>query len=562
MKKFLPVIYILVGILVGWVLFGGSDKPVDHDHQMAEEVVWTCSMHPEIKLPEQTPCPLCGMDLVQDDPNASQDPLNLVMSENAIRMSRIQVSPVTSQLIRKEIMLQGKVVVDERNVTQVSAEYSGRIDKLYVDYAGVYVRKGQKLADLYSPELISAQSEFFDATALRAMNPSVYIAARNKLRRWNISEVEIEKIENSGAIVKDLKISSPVSGTVISRNVTEGQYINEGTPLFKVANLRRMWVVFDAYEDDVQWLNLGDEVNFTIPSVPGRQFSGKITFIDPLVNPDTRTVNVRIEVYNKDNLLKPEMFAYGWLYASDQEKVPQLTVPKSSVLWTGKRSVVYVSVPGEDKPTFQLREVTLGPNLGEEYAIIKGLKEGEDVVTNGAFKVDAAAQLAGKMSMMNLPEKPMMNHQMQVPESFSAEIHELANQYFAIKNALVSTDAEKAKMASHMFNQKLSSIKTDNLPIEMNRLWTKEQKAIQTAAKSLHDAGDVEAQRTAFKALSDQFTEVVVKYMGEDKTFYVAYCPMAFNDTGAAWLSEFEEIRNPYFGDKMLTCGIVKEVLE
>ena len=131
-----------------------------------------------------------------------------------------------------------------------------------------------------------------------------------------------------------------------------------------------MWVIFDAYEEDVPWLNRGDEVNFTIPSVPGRQFSGKITFIDPSVNPATRTVNVRIEVSNRERLLKPEMFAYGWLYASDKKKIPQLTVPKSSVLWTGKRSVVYVSMPNKEKPTFQLREVTLGPNLGRRNMLL------------------------------------------------------------------------------------------------------------------------------------------------------------------------------------------------
>ncbi|MEZ4850946.1 MAG: efflux RND transporter periplasmic adaptor subunit [Bacteroidia bacterium] len=476
-------------------------------------------------------------------------------------MARIQVSEVSSQMIQKEIMLQGKVVVDERNVFQVSAPFSGRIDQLWVDYTGAYVKKDQVLADLYSPELITAQTEFFDATSLRAMNPSVYIAARNKLRRWNIPEKQIEKIENSGVIVKDLKINSPVSGTVIKRNVTEGQYVNEGTSLLEVANLGRMWVVFDAYEEDLPWLNRGDEVNFTIPSVPGKQFSGKITFIDPLVNPATRTVRVRIEVVNHGYVLKPEMFAYGWLYASDQKKTPQLTVPKSSVLWTGRRSLVYVSVPNTEKPTFQLREVTLGPNLGEEYAIINGLEEGEKVVTYGAFKIDAAAQLAGKRSMMNLPEKPVAQHHLTVPEEFSSQLEGLAQHYFDIKNALVETDAEKAKMAANHFMMNLGKIESKNLPIEVNRLWQKEQKELEKTVKSLHDAPNVDEQRVAFEPLSDQLTKVVQRYLGKGKTFYIAYCPMAFDNAGAAWLSEFKEIRNPYFGDKMMTCGVVKGVI-
>ena len=184
------------------------------------------------------------------------------------------------------------------------------------------------------------------------------------------------------------------------------------------------------------------------------------------------------------------------------------------------------------------------------------------MVTNGTFKVDAAAQLAGKLSMMNLPEKPMQHDQMMVPEAFSEQINHLAHKYFAIKNALVNTNATETEKAAKEFIMHLSMIKSDNLPIEVNRNWNKEMTAVKKIAKSLQSHKDVEMQRKAFKELSDTFTPVVQKYMGKNQTFYISHCPMAFNNTGANWLSEIKEIRNPYFGDKMMTCGIVKEVIE
>ncbi|MDX2246454.1 MAG: efflux RND transporter periplasmic adaptor subunit [Bacteroidia bacterium] len=403
MKKWIPVLYLLTGLFCGWLIFGG--EKTDNASLPAESPtqVWTCSMHPQIRLHEAVPCPLCGMALTPIGETETSDSLTLVLSETAARLAMIQTASVTRGKAEKKLLLQGKLVPDERFVSQITAPYPGRIERLRINTAGMEVEKNAIVADLYSPELISAQTEFFDATSLRMMAPEVYLMARNRLRRWNIPEDIIEGIEYGKPLLKDFPIYAPVSGTVIRRSVTEGQYVEEGTELFEIANLGRIWAVFDVYEPDLPWIKKGNSVSFTTPSAPGKTFSGKIAFIDPLVDSETRTVTIRVEVPNPDRLLKPEMYIYGSVSVSETAQQPPIVVSKTAVLWTGSHSLVYIHIPETKPPVFQLREVVLGPDLGSEYVILEGLAEGEEIVVNGVFKIDAAAQLAGKYSMMNPP---------------------------------------------------------------------------------------------------------------------------------------------------------------
>ena len=563
-KWALAVVCMGIGLFAGWIFFGdrSSGSDAGHIHGQNENQVWTCSMHPNIKLPEPVPCPICGMDLIIAGSPENGDSLTLVMGEPALKLARIQVSPVMVRKAEKEILLQGRVKVDERNIFQVSSRYSGRIDRLLVDYTGAEVGKGQQLATLYSPELVAAQTEFFDATSVRTTYPGIYIAARNKLRRWHLSEEHIEGLERGEPVKKVLGIHSPITGTVTKRTVTEGQYVNEGSSLFEIVNLRKIWVLFDVYEDEVAWLNIGNEINFTVPSIPGKQFSGKVTFIDPVVNPSTRTVSVRIEADNRAKLLKPEMFVNGWLYAFTSDEKPSLTIPKSAVLWTGKRSVVYVQLPDEEKPTFRFREITLGPDLGNHYVVVNGLKLGENVVTNGAFKIDAAAQLAGKYSMMNPPASASTPSPVAVPADFKKQLEALAGSYFNIKNSLTETSVEKTREAASEMMKNLTKTEKGKLSSEAHRNWAELETSIHHYLGQIIDENKIENQRIAFKHLSGSMAKMLRVFPVNSIPVYQAYCPMAFNDQGAYWLSETEEIRNPYFGDKMMKCGLVKNVFE
>jgi RND family efflux transporter MFP subunit len=199
----------------------------------------------------------------------------------------------------------------------------------------------------------------------------------------------------------DFEIFSNTNGIIINRRVNTGDHIDAGTILFDVADLSNVWVLFDAYESDLPFLKVGDKLTFTVQALPGITYSGKITFIDPVVDPVTRVSKVRVEIKNISGQLKPEMFATGIVNANLQQYSNEIVIPRSAVLWTGNRSIVYVKQPDTDEPVFKMREVELGPSLGNSYVVLNGLNEGEEIVTQGTFSVDASAQLQGKPSMMN-----------------------------------------------------------------------------------------------------------------------------------------------------------------
>nr|WP_321451414.1 efflux RND transporter periplasmic adaptor subunit [uncultured Carboxylicivirga sp.] len=406
------LITLLAGLLIGWMIKPShSEEAAQHQHEHADEesTIWTCSMHPQIKQEEPGSCPICGMDLIplksmqgSDDAN----PDEIAMSEAAIKLADIQtVRVVKKQAIRKEY-LQGKIEPDERKIAQLTARFNGRIEKLNINFTGQNVHKGQALATIYSPELVSAQRELIEAAALKETNPALYKAAKAKLLAWDLTPQQISEIENASEPVVHFNILSPVSGTVTSRKIAQGDYVKEGTDMFQIIDLSKVWIQLDAYETDLPWIAQGDKISFNTKSQPGKTFEAKVSFIDPILNPQTRVANVRAEANNPDGNLKPGMFVTAYV-ESELSKDDVLIIPKSAVLWTGKRAVVYVKVQNREQPTFLYREIVLGPEAGDTYVVADGLKEGEVVAANGVFKIDAAAQLEGKQSMMNSSKSDM-----------------------------------------------------------------------------------------------------------------------------------------------------------
>jgi len=281
-----------------------------------------------------------------------------------------------------------------------------------VNFTGEHVHKGQVLAYIYSPELMIAQEELFEVYKIKESQPELYKAARGKLINWKLTEKQIDNIIQKGQSQEQFPVLADVSGVVLNKRVNLGDYIQKGQSLFEVADLSKVWVLFDVYESDISWVKKGDEISFTFQSLPGEIFKGNITFIDPVINPKTRVVTARVEVINRGDQLKPEMFALGIVKSQlkNQEKV--LIVPKSAVMWTGERSIVYIKQASASGISFMMREVTLGPALGNSYIIKDGLEEGEELATHGTFSIDAAAQLAGKNSMMNkVGTKTVQGHQ-------------------------------------------------------------------------------------------------------------------------------------------------------
>lgn len=403
------LLLVLAGLFLGWLVFH-SPKAVkeEHDHsaEEAKNEVWTCSMHPQIRKDASGQCPICGMDLILliQSSSAVVDSNAIHFSADAAALANVATSIVSHQRPSKEVRLYGKVQADERLLQNQVAHIGGRIEKLLVNFTGEPVRKGQLLAIIYSPDLVTAQQELIEAAKSKQSQPDIYEASKQKLMQWLLSEKQIAQIENSGKVKTDFEVYSNTSGIVTARRVNTGDHVSEGTVLFDIANLSNVWVLFDAYESDLPFLKVGNTISFNLQALPGKNFSTVIKFIDPVIDPVNRVAKVRVEVGNGGGKLKPEMFATGVVKASLNEFKDKLVIPRSAVLWTGKRSVVYVKQPDATELNFKMREIELGPMLGNSYVVLDGLMDGEEIVTDGTFSVDAAAQLAGKPSMMNQDE--------------------------------------------------------------------------------------------------------------------------------------------------------------
>ncbi|NQW36293.1 MAG: efflux RND transporter periplasmic adaptor subunit [Flavobacteriales bacterium] len=424
MKKYriylLGAAILVIGILIGNTFSGSNNATDTHsasEHNYVQDPItklWTCSMHPQIKMTKPGKCPICGMTLIPVDNGKSDEKVGgneIIMTEDAIKLADIQTSEVVKADAVKDLHLLGRVKPDERKLFTQSAHIPGRIERLYVNFTGEKVHKGQKIVSLYSPELIMAQKELFEAIKSKKVYPQLYTAIINKLKLWKLTDAQISAIEKSGKVSENIDILSDYSGYVMKRRVELGDHVMAGAGLFEIADLSNVWIMFEAYEKDMPWIHPNDKVSFTVEALPGKSFAGKVINIDPFVDAKTRITNVRVEVSNANMELLPEMFVNGLVKAKLQNATDVIVIPKSAVLWTGKRSVVYVKVPHKNVTSFEYREVILGETLGAFYSIKSGLMAGEIIATNAVFRIDAAAQLLGQKSMMN-PDggKPNLGH--------------------------------------------------------------------------------------------------------------------------------------------------------
>jgi len=437
---------LIIGLFLGWIFFHNSQESEMKSGQATEAVkktVWTCSMHPQIKMEQPGKCPICGMDLIPlaQSGTGSADPDAIHLSKDAVQLANVLTTVVTRKKPVKEVRLYGKVQADERLFQSQTSHVPGRIERLNINFTGETIAKGQVLAEIYSPELITAQQELLETVKTKQLQPELYEASKEKLRQWKLTDDQISKVESSGVIQNNFEVLSNTSGTVTARRVNNGDHVSVGTVLFDIADLSQVWIMFEAYESDLQFLHIGEKLSFNIQAFPGQNFTGKIIFIDPVIDPVTRVAKVRVETGNQSGKLKPEMFATGIVSSSLTEYSEDVIIPKSAVLWTGKRSIVYVKQPASDEPVFKMREVELGPMLGESYVITNGLSEGEEIVTSGTFSVDAAAQLEGKPSMMN----PSGGKTSSMPGMVMPEDPKTGNDD-SMKGMDISGDSTKSKM--------------------------------------------------------------------------------------------------------------------
>lgn len=596
MKK--NIIYIgvavVLGLLAGYLIFGTSSKGTtqdEHNHsdEIASNQMWTCSMHPQIMQPEPGDCPICGMDLIPAE--AGADGLmadQFKMTDNAMALANIQTSIVGQGEIGNNILkLSGKIKANEEfNAVQVTY-FGGRIEQLYVNSTGERVGAGQRLATIYSPELVAAQQELLTASSLKESQPELYKAVRNKLKLWKLSEKQINAIESAGKVQEYFPVFATVSGTVTQKMVEEGDYVKQGQPLYKIANLNTVWAEFDAYENQIASLKVGQTIKVTTNAYRNEVFDAKVSFIDPLLNSATRTIVVRAVLNNKNDLFKPGMFVEGKIEGTQENTTNKITVPATAVMWTGERSVVYVKT-NPNEAVFEMREVLLGNANGDTYTILEGLENGDEVVTNGTFTVDAAAQLQGKKSMMNTAggktttgheghlgmqgnntgqsmvttDHSEMKERIAVSKKFQNQLKQVFNDYILVKDALVNDDSNSAQQAGKQIMQSLKNVDMKLLSDEKaHNHWMTIQKELNASANAISGSTDISKQRGHFKHLSAHMISSV-QLFGVNTNVYIQFCPMADNNKGAYWISLEEEIRNPYYGEAMLTCGEVRDTLE
>jgi Cu(I)/Ag(I) efflux system membrane fusion protein len=600
---------LLSGFILGGLVFHRSHKEEAKQVPITQEskvTIWTCAMHPQIRMDHPGKCPICGMDLIPlVQSTETMNPNAIVMTEEGIKLAEVETSIVSRMNPVKNIRLYGKIQADERLIQTQPAHVPGRIDKLFLNFTGEEVKKGQVIAQIYSPELINAQEELLEALKMKEMQPGILEAAREKLRQWKLTDDQIADIENSKVTKTEFEVYSTVSGIVINKRVNTGDYVSLGAPLYEIADLSKVWALFDAYESDLPWIKKGNKITFTLQSQPGKEYSGFIAFIDPVIDPLTRVAGVRLEIPNSENTLKPEMFVTGIVNARLTSFGNSLVIPQSAVLWTGTRSVVYVKLPEAKEPSFIIREITLGPLLSNSYVVLKGLREGEEIVTNGTFSVDASAQLAGKPSMMNpaggktntMPGMIMPGNsgsgtelstkKMDMPDTgntsnndnlnnktirksgkmdtsmdFIMQLNTVYDRYIVLKNAFVQSDEKRVKQASQDVLQALNKMDMKLLTGEAMTQWMGLSVNLNNQIKQIASSDDLDSQRKTFSIFNGSFYKAVKIFGLMGKTVYYQFCPMFNNEKGAFWLSEIKDIRNPYYGESMLTCGETKETLK
>ncbi|XOV67560.1 MAG: efflux RND transporter periplasmic adaptor subunit [Fluviicola sp.] len=571
MKKeiIIPIATAILGILMGFFIFSGDAEENNSQDKESKEQIWTCSMHPQIRKTEPGDCPICGMDLIPLEDNAGDNPLVFSMTEDAIRIANIQTTVVGSaEQSADGLVVSGRLTTDETSASSLVSHIPGRIEKLYLSFTGERVYEGQKIAMVYSPNLISAQGELLEALKIKDSHPELLEAAKNKLRYWKIPNSEINEIIKSRVVKEYFNIYSEHTGVVTKRKVSVGDYVSQGGVLFDLQNLTSLWAVFDVYEKDLASVKIGDEISFRTPAIKGKTFKSKVVFIDPLINPETRTASIRLEVPNSNNQLKPDMFITGTIQGVEMDSRKQVYVPKSAVLWTGERSVVYVKLPGTDIPSFEFREVLIGNTVGKQYEVLEGLTSGEEVVTNGAFVIDASAQLNNRNSMMNRnllgvkPTKPTFNtpdYLKDTPDTFKKQLNEVVGTYLKLKDALVESKYTDAKTIATQFKKELADVEMKLLNGEAHMYWMEKSEKMKMAIALIISSKNIDLQRASFDELSVSMISAIKAFTVTNDNLYIQYCSMADSKKGAYWLSKHKHIRNPYYGDQMLTCGEVKD---
>lgn len=534
---------------------GPARAPPEHHHGAESEAqVYQCPMHPWIKSDRPGDrCTICGMELVAagggQAASTDVDPNLVTLTPAQAAVTGVQTAEVKRGSVTRTLRVSGVIDDDDTRHRILSARVPGRIEQLQVNYVGAPVEAGAPLATIYSPEMLTAQRQYLERIKAGAIatSQSDRAAARERLLELGLTEEEIGILDKTLKPTAMVSVRAPMSGTVVSRNVYEGQYVETNDRLFEIGDFSQMWFVFDAYEPDLAWLRPGQTVEISVPSLPGQVLTAPITFIDPNLSEMSRSARVRVTLDNPDRRLLHRQTAQALVLGTGPE-TPM--VPRSAVLQHSGRPVVYVDQGGQG---YRAQEIQLG-RVGDTHAeVVSGLAEGDRVVTQAALILDSQAQLA------HAAVGASGHDYSHGPAKVAAGAQPHGEAAYGLLKALVfaAADAAAALAADDLagYQQALPALREAHAaylagfaPVSRGPLGE--------ISGRLVDGPDLDTARRAFEPVSTAVADLARdEHVHHREGISIFQCPMTPVLGTARWLSRSDQLRNPFFGSAMLECG-------
>lgn len=554
MKTFLTILISAVLTATGtwfYLKSSGSESPTSTSGER-KVLYYQSAMHPWIKSDKPGRCTICGMELTpvyegEKGFDESGGDNIVALTQSQIQVLHVQTATVKSQPLTRTLNVSGTIDDNASRHRVLSAYVDGRIDKLHVNFVGAEVTAGQPLADFYSPTLLQAEREYRQLSGELKRNTAL------RLKQMGLTTEQIDTLDSKSSDVLVSQILAPISGTVVSQSIYEGQYASTGQALFEIADFSTMWFMFLAYEQDLPWIKTGLTVSVSTPSIPGKTFTGKITFIDPNFDETTRSTKVRVELDNP--LVNGRRELLHRLYADGMVELDApavLTVPRSAVIQTGPNAVVYIDQGGG---AYAHTPITTGRRGDKHIEVLSGLSEGDEVVTNGNLLIDGQAEM--NRAFMT-PAEPTL--QVNVQNPLNEEQKKSIVEFFKVADAMAAALAKDDLIAFNKASEPAMDV-TGTMVKSLNS----DVENLDALDKSRHFHGfeDLKSARAAFHKFTVAATTALepLRKAGQTPEFQIYECPMVDQAIPGApkkarWIQTGgRDIANPFFGASMLECG-------